>query len=57
MNSPIITPEFLSWLEGIFPDRVPRMGDSVELYRVQGEQRVLDKLRAEHRLQLESTSE
>ena len=57
MTNPTISTEFLQWLEHLFPDTVPRSGDSADLFRKQGEQRVLDKLRAEHREQTSPTIE
>jgi hypothetical protein len=57
MKTPLISSELLEWLEGLFPDTVPVTDSLPELYRAQGEQKVLRKIRAEHRNQNDPTYE
>ena len=51
MIAPHISPELLDWLDYLFPDQVPEGDAAASLYRAQGEQRVVRKVRAEFKQQ------
>lgn len=57
-NPPHIPSDLLEWLEEVFPDECPSAGAGPEeMYRKQGEQRVLKKLRHHRELQREDALE
>ena len=58
MKSPAIPKELVSWLNEVFPNRVPSGATSQrELGVKQGERRVIDKIESEYRRQTEDLPE
>lgn len=56
MEAPPIDPAIVEWLEAIYPDTLPREGtDLEELHKLQGQRRVVNRVRAELNKQLEKS--